>query len=113
VHEYGIAKEIADMVIKKSEGREIASINLEIGTLAGIYSDSLSFYLELIFTEKGMDNIKINIEKIPYVFQCRCGHRYEANDFYFSCPECGGFEREIIKGRDCIVKHITVKEGER
>jgi len=110
MHEYSIAKEISEIVIKNANNNKIIAIELKIGSLSGVFSESVIFYLELIFNEKGLMPIKIKIEAENALFKCNCGKEYQADNLLLSCPECGKFERDIIAGNECIIKNIIIED---
>ena len=110
MHEAGIADDILAVVLQYAEGRKITAVKIKVGELAGINTDSLLFHLECLSQEKHITPLKFDIQKIPAVFICQCGHQYQSVDPLMACPVCGGYEREIIEGKDCIVENIEVKD---
>jgi Zn finger protein HypA/HybF involved in hydrogenase expression len=110
MHEYGVAAEIADLALKNAQGRRITAITLRIGDLSGIFIDSLTMYLELIFSEKNLKPPAIAATKIAAVFLCSCGNRYSPDKPFDPCPACSGFDRTIVDGQTCTIESIEVDD---
>lgn len=110
MHELSVAKEIIDIVLKHCDSPDdLKSIELDIGALSGVYQSSLSFYIDLILTEKQISNVKVSYNFIPISYKCSCGNVYTSDDITGLCPVCSSIDREIIKGKDCLIRTIEVK----
>jgi hydrogenase nickel incorporation protein HypA/HybF len=111
MHEYGIALEIAELALRNAEGKAVSKINLRIGELSGVFSESLAMYLELIFQEKQKNPPAVAVEKVGARFTCYCGNDYAPKKIFDPCPACGGFDRTVIDGKECSVESIEVEDG--
>ncbi|MGA2508198.1 MAG: hydrogenase maturation nickel metallochaperone HypA [Chitinispirillaceae bacterium] len=111
MHEYGIALEIAETVFQTAGERHISNINLRIGDLSGVFSDSLTMYLELIFQEKQDRSPVISVEKVGAKFKCSCEIEYSPAKIFDPCPSCGGFDRVVVDGNQCTLESIEVEDG--
>jgi hydrogenase nickel insertion protein HypA len=111
MHEYGIAQEIADMALASAEGRKIAKINLRIGELSGIFGESLTMYLDLIFRERQPTAPEFAIVNEKAEYRCSCGNRYSPEKLFDPCPSCSGFERTPVGGTECLIESIEVDDG--
>jgi hydrogenase nickel incorporation protein HypA/HybF len=110
MHEYSVATEIAEIVKQTAQGRPVKKISLAIGSLSGIFTDSLLMYLEIVLPDMGMNNVAIETREVPALFACACGNEYKAENIASACPACGGFERTIKAGHDCTVESIEVED---
>ena len=112
MHEYSLAKEIAEIVQEKMQSlpqkQSLSSITIKAGILSGIFPDSLSFYLEIIFQDMGWQNTKIYIESVPAKYACECGHLYTTEVLLSGCPLCGQFERNLVEGDQCIIETLEI-----
>ncbi len=110
MHEYSLAKEIANIVQEKIQSVEasnaLSGITIKAGILSGVFPDSLSFYLEMIFQDMGWTNAKISIESVPAKYACQCGYIYVTEQLLSGCPLCNRFERHLIEGDQCIIETI-------
>ena len=109
MHEYSLALEISGIAEKKTQNKKILEINLSIGTLTGIYDESLIFYLDEIYKAKYGHVIKITTEMVNAEFECDCGKKYSTESMFTPCPFCGEFGRTVINGNDCIIKNIITE----
>lgn len=109
MHEYSIAVQIAGIAEEQSDNKPLKEISIGIGTLSGVFDESLKFYLEHIFHEKYNSGIEIRTEIITAEFKCSCGEKYTTDNILSPCPNCGKFERTIIKGNECIIKSIKTE----
>jgi hydrogenase nickel insertion protein HypA len=111
MHEYSVACEIAALVKQTAQGRPVQQITLAVGALSGIFTESLTMYLELVLPDMGMDNVKIEIKDVPAAFTCACGEQYTARTMASACPKCGEYARTITAGQDCMVESIEVEDA--
>ena len=111
MHEYSVAVGIADLVLQHSQGKRLEKVNLEIGAMSGIFYESLEMYLQLVLEDKGQKGVRFSARFIPASFQCACGRNYEAVKMADPCPVCGGFDRKLTGGKDCVVESIEVNDG--
>jgi Zn finger protein HypA/HybF involved in hydrogenase expression len=110
MHEYGVAQEIADMAFKNAGGRTLVKINIRIGELSGIFSESLTMYLDLILREKQSSPAGIAVAHERAEYQCSCGNRYSPPQLFAPCPSCNGFERVPTGGTECFIESIEVED---
>jgi hydrogenase nickel incorporation protein HypA/HybF len=110
MHEYSVAAEIAAIVKQTAQGRPVKKITLAIGSLSGIFTESLLMYLEIVLPDLGMNNVAIETKEIPATFACACGTEYKADNIAAACPICGGYDRTIKAGHDCTVESIEVED---
>lgn len=111
MHELGVATAVVDLALEKAQGRRITALNLAVGVNAGVFKDSLLFYLDLLFEEKGMKGVKASWRDVPVHCRCDCGKEYDILRFMEPCPSCGAFRRSMEGGRDCSVDSIEVEDG--
>jgi len=114
MHELSIAQNIVEIVsqsVPADELENVTTIKLKIGEMAGVVSDSLEFGFMAITSETGLENAKLQIEKVPFVFKCNeCG-KESGNEFGMTiCPHCGGSDTTIISGMEIQVIEVEVRE---
>jgi hydrogenase nickel incorporation protein HypA/HybF len=110
MHEYSVASEIAAIVQQTAQGRPVKKITLAIGSLSGIFTESLLMYLELVLPDMGMSGVVIETKEVPALFACACGTEYNAGNIATACPACGGYQRTLKAGHDCTVESIEVED---
>lgn len=115
MHELGIVFEIIKTVEKvaiEQKLDEIDTIVLEVGELSSI----VPMYLEECFPA-AIDNrarfkdTKLKIEIILGEGKClQCGKVFNVIKNKGYCPECNSFEKELLSGREFIIKEIHIKD---
>jgi hydrogenase nickel incorporation protein HypA/HybF len=114
MHEMSIAMNIVDIACKeaRSEGaKSIKSIELDIGSLAGVMVDSLKFCYESTCKGTLAEDSQLLINEITGMGQClKCNTNFEIESFMALCPECESYEIEIKQGRELRLKAVTVNE---
>ena len=111
MHEFSIAEGIVEAVLERSRGRRPVRINLAIGSFSSVVADSLSFYLDLILEDRGFPGVEIAVRPVPAGAACACGNRYPVSRFTQTCPQCGGLDRKLEGGRECIIESAEVEDA--
>jgi hydrogenase nickel incorporation protein HypA/HybF len=111
MHEFGVATAVVDLALERATGHRITGMKLAVGVNAGVFKESLLFYLDLLFEEKGMKGVKVDWRDVPVHCRCDCGKEYDTMRFMDPCPSCSSFKRSMEGGRDCSVDSIEVEDG--
>lgn len=90
----------------------LRAINIKVGALSSASVEALEFGMKLMLNQEGVEGAEVRIEGVPARVRCNCGKEYEPASMFEPCPECGGFEREILGGKDVTVESIEVEEDE-
>jgi hydrogenase nickel incorporation protein HypA/HybF len=114
MHELGIAQNILEIVqqsVPKSQAKSVRDIRVRVGQLSGIVPDSLDFCFSAIINDTDMRQAKLSIEHIPTLSQCKkCEHRFEIEDWIFSCPVCQSVNIELISGKELEIVDIQLAD---
>lgn len=104
----GILK-IAETETKKAGADFVESIELEIGTLAGVELSALDFAWEEGLKNTILENAEKHIAVIPGKAQCMgCDTIFDLENVFDPCPECNNFLKGIIQGKELRVKALEV-----
>lgn len=113
MHELNVLIEVVDQVealAAESKIEEVKAIVLQIGELSSVVPMFMEQYYPLMIeSKKSLQGSKLVIERIPGKARCvNCGEIYNVveNDGY--CPVCSTFEKEVLQGREFIIKEIWV-----
>ena len=128
MHEYSLACEIFENVIKTAQANNaqaVNSITLKIGRLAHVNPEQLLFSFNVIAKGSIANGAKVNVEFISPTVECICGYKgttYEIAqnndsesqpDLYdyigLNCPECDRL-LQPIGGRELIVQTIDIEQ---
>ena len=123
MHELSISSEIVQNVLdtaKTNDGKKVVSVQLEIGELALLSVEQVTFWIHELFKGSVAEGAKIKVKTIKARIQCEsCGYKGrqtpDQKDFShhfisLSCPKCGSFKIKIEKGRECILRRIQVEK---
>ncbi len=112
MHELSIIASIVDIAeeqVKKAGARQVDSIELEIGELAGVEWSALEFAWEVGVQRSVLENTDRHIQRIPGKARCvECGSSFLMKQIFDPCPKCGSYFNEILKGKELRVKALTV-----
>jgi len=112
MHELTIARNIIDIVSAEAARNGAGSVSevcLEIGLLAGIEYDSLSFAMETLTQGTVLSGASIVVEKPSGCAKCdSCGDEFPFDSFMGSCAKCGSTNLAIVRGMELRVKTITI-----
>jgi hydrogenase nickel incorporation protein HypA/HybF len=104
MHELSIAVgivKIAESETAKARATKVSSIELEIGTLAGIEFESLDYVWPAAVKGTVLENAVKKINIITGKAKCGdCDTIFEIKKIYDSCPICKSFFKGIIQGKE-------------
>lgn len=114
MHEIGVVRQVIRTVeefAKENDIKEVTGIVLDIGELSLV----IPKYIDDIykFTVKGtiLENAELTMNVIPGMAECEeCDEIFNVIEHEGYCPNCGSFEKEILSGRDFLIKEIHVPE---
>jgi len=111
VHELCLSESVVNTALRACpDPARIRTIALEVGALAAVSTSSLEFCMRAVLDQSGMAHTAVEITEIPASLKCRCGCAYETRDVFAPCPQCGGYEREVVGGADLTIKHLEVDD---
>lgn len=114
MHELSIAQEILFITrqnVPREELRNIRSINVKIGDMAGIVPDSLEFSYLAITSGTEMENSKLVIQRVPFVLNCNSCKKTSTNEIGIRiCSHCGSADTEVLSGLEMQVVDIELNE---
>lgn len=116
MHELSLAMSIVDLVEReavKAQASRIRSLELEIGTLAGIEIESLLTSLQMVMERTVLQDTRVDISRVIPKATCeQCGSVFEPQNLYTPCPVCGSYETFLVNGREFRLKAIEIENIE-
>lgn len=113
MHEMPIAENIFRIVREQknlNNLKKVYKINLKIGKLTTVVPSALKFCFQVISKGTEFENVKLDIEIVPFKIKCKkCLKEEEISEFFFLCPFCESENIEVISGRELFIDSI---EGE-
>ncbi len=112
MHEMSIAINIVEIVsttVQKNNAKIVNSIDLDIGNLAGILIDSLTFCFDAACKGTVAEGAVLNINEIKAMGKClNCNNESPVEAYFSVCPKCSGTAVDVIKGKELSIKAINV-----
>ncbi|MFO7709091.1 MAG: hydrogenase maturation nickel metallochaperone HypA [Desulfobacterales bacterium] len=118
MHEMGIALQIIEIATASIPAElvspKVEKVNLKIGKLAAVVSDSLRFCFDIATRDTPLAGAELAIEETPVVARCKeCNTRWTIDEPAFICRDCGSGSLEILSGRELDIVSIEIaQEGE-
>lgn len=113
MHEMSIATGILEIVEAAARGQgfsRVKEVRLEIGALAGVEIEALSFCMDLVLKDSIAEGARVEMERVPGTGWClQCGVGVPLNAWYDACPHCGGYQVQPTDGTQMRVKDLLVE----
>lgn len=112
MHEMSIAVGLVELAEEQARGagaRRINSLEVEIGALAGVEIDALTFCYEAARRGTLCDDARLDIITLEGRGRCgECGREMGADFHVAFCPDCGR-GLEILQGRELRLRSLNVE----
>ena len=110
MHELSLATEIIDLVRPSiPEGESLKAVQVTIGLLAGVCSDSLQFCFTELTRIEGYPDAELKVVSMPARYRClSCDLDYEAQSVEQVCPACSSMARTMLGGTELSIDFIEV-----
>ena len=103
--------EIAETEARSVNSEKILSMELNIGTMAGIEFCALDTAMEMAVKNTLLENTDIKVNKIQAIASCTdCNNKFDINFITDECPKCGCLFNDVISGKELKIKSIVVEE---
>lgn len=109
-----LAINIVDIVVAealKAKAKTINDIEVEVGQLAGVMPDALSFCLEAAARGTMAESATFTLMPVPGTGHClACQQEVAISEFPAQCPGCGGFGVKISTGTELKIRSISIDD---
>lgn len=103
-----LTESVVSAVRERLPGSRVVRVRLEIGTLAGVVSDSVRFCFEIVAAGTELEGADLEIVEPPGVVHCRqCDAVVELRDTVLLCS-CGSADLEVLSGTEMLIKEVEV-----
>jgi hydrogenase nickel incorporation protein HypA/HybF len=113
MHELSVTQSVLDIALahaEKAGANRVRCINIAVGELSGIISESVQFYFDFVSKETPAEGAELVFRKVPAQFRCKaCGAVYEPEGSEWDCPMCEELAPQAIGGRELSVESIEVE----
>lgn len=112
MHELSVVMNIIDIAteqVQQAHARKVDSIELEIGTLAGIEMDALEFSWSAAVQNTVLSDAERIVDRVQAVARCgNCGLEFRVTEPFQPCPICNNVLLEYLRGKELRVKSLVV-----
>ena len=116
MHELYVTESIYQIVLKhaiKDNVSRVWSVNIEIGALSDLQGEWIQRYFDRLSRGTVAEGAKLNITRVPAVFQCNACHTsFELDSLLaeaLSCKQCQSKDVSLVSGREYHVKNMEVQ----
>ena len=117
MHEMSVALAVIDQVQQAAERAgdvtSVRSVRLQVGELAGVVADSLTFCFELACAGTLLEGAELVTEAVPGRARCAdCAHEWAVGmPPRLTCPGCAGARTELLAGRELQIAAVRWEDG--
>ncbi|SHL37907.1 hydrogenase nickel incorporation protein HypA/HybF [Anaerocolumna jejuensis DSM 15929] len=113
MHELNVMLQVVDEVEQIASANQIPKVSaivLDVGELCSIIPSFMIDYFPLMIEDKPMfEDCKLIIERSEGIGKCKtCGADYNVVQNGGFCPVCHEYEKEVLSGRDFLIKEIQI-----
>lgn len=109
MHELSLSSAIVDTVVRHARDRRVTAVDLTVGALRQVVTESLEFYFEIVARGTVCEGSELRIRHVDARLRCRpCAYEWSIEVPHFRCPRCGGSEVEIAAGNEFQVESLDV-----
>lgn len=114
MHEIGIVREVVKTVLRYAEENkvnEVSEIVVDIGELSLIVPKYVEELYPACVAGTLLENTRLIINITPGQAICNdCDEIFNVVETKGYCPKCNSFDKDILSGRDFMIKEIHVPE---
>ena len=116
MHEISVVRSLCKTVLDFAETNgidRIGEIVCDNGELSLVINEYV--YKCYPFVTKGtiLEKTKLTINSVPGLAECReCDEIFNVIEHEGYCPNCGSFEKDVLTGREFMIREILVPEEE-
>jgi hydrogenase nickel incorporation protein HypA/HybF len=95
---------------KEAQAKKVTRINLVIGELSGVVSDSVQFYFDFLRKGNAAQEATLDFKLVPIELRCReCQTAFHPEDSTWICPNCQSASLDVISGQESYIESIEVE----
>lgn len=114
MHETAVVAGLMRLLTERAAAAEIDRIDvvrLMLGRLRGLDARQIRGAFEIFAEGTPAEGARLDIEEVVPEARCRaCDRVFALPDWNFACPECGGDDAEVVRGREL---HLVSFDGRR
>lgn len=112
MHEIGLVRSMCKTVLdyaRENNVQNISEIVVQIGELSLVIPQYVDEVYPAVVKGTELENTALIHETVPGLAEClECDEIFNVIEHEGYCPNCGSFEKEVLSGRDFMIKEIHV-----
>jgi len=112
MHELALAQSIVEIASRHAQQQSataVTRVQVVLGRLSCASSEAVEFCFAATCRGTLLEGATLQIEQPTGLGRCRhCGVEFSVAQRYAPCPQCGGFDVEIRRGDELLVKAIEI-----
>jgi hydrogenase nickel incorporation protein HypA/HybF len=101
---------MVELCLEHAGGRRVLSVTLQIGELAGVVPDAISFCFDACTADTPLEGARLLMEMVPADGVCAdCGAGFRVSRLPASCPVCASWAVTCEGGDMLRVKELEVE----
>ena len=117
MHELAVTESLLNTACdyaKKNNAQKVVSLNLIIGELSNIISDSVQFYWDIISKNTICEQSVLIFNNVSAKFICQsCKNDFKIDGELIPCPECGSMDIRTSQGDEFLLESIDIEKNEK
>lgn len=107
---YGIIGSVTEAA-QASGAREVKTVTLRVGSLAGVVDDALHFSYDIATKGTLLEGSVLVVHRLPVVIHCEsCAQDRELSGIQsFRCPVCGEPSMDLRQGRELEIESLEIE----
>ncbi len=108
MHELSLTQSVVEAVLERTAGRQVVSVRVRVGKLAGVVPDAMRFCFDLATDGTPLAGATLVIDDVAGEADCRtCGTRFTLPDPILLCP-CGSADVNVVAGRELQIAAVEM-----
>lgn len=111
MHEVALSTQLAQVVSRAAEGREVTAVNIRVGALRQVVPETLRYAWGFVTNDGPLAGSVLNVEWVAAIVRCTRGHErtLDANEYLdVRCRECDA-ATDVVAGEEFAVVDIEVR----
>ena len=109
MHEVALSMQLARIVSKAADNRNVLVVRLEIGALRQVVPDTLAHAWRFVVKDTNLGASRLDVDWKPVVLECPAGHVAEMPESWgFDCRTCGQ-PAKVVGGEEFRVLDIELE----
>ncbi|MDR3070528.1 MAG: hydrogenase maturation nickel metallochaperone HypA [Propionibacteriaceae bacterium] len=110
MHELSLCRSIYSIAARKSAGKTVAKIGLDVGELRQVVPQTLVYCWSIVVEGTALAGCELEVTRIPAAVDCRsCGGTTRLRDIpALRCGKCSSIDVEVVSGEEFMVRYLEV-----